>query len=388
VPTFIVGTLNTFAKVLVDISLKSHFNVSYCQSSKPKTEVLVTIGLGDINRNDSLYGFNFAIKYDRSKLYFNSKITVNTLTEFAEYADVSFGLEPGKLFGAALNNTPMTGDKELIGFYGEYIGQLCDDSALVEIEYIEFTDEFQKNVNKLDTIWIKPVRADLNYDISINLPDSNYIYNLESINSIPVMINMNKVKYLDYIAFEVTTNNDITNEAVYDLEYKNLNSNLSLFSYEGTPTKFQVIYKVLNFNNLGSEFKLLDLAIEKNLNKEVTDTNSNLIVSPIKLSNCNCFEYKNVTSDIIPIKYISNYTSVEDEIENIDLIYNNGVLTLNNSNILIQKIQLFNSVGDIFLDKSINNTFYSENIVLSDGVYFVLVWTDKQIIKRKYFIYN
>jgi len=384
VPVIIAGTLNTFAKLPVDVTLKSHFNVTYCQSNIPKTEVLVTIGLGDVKRVDSLYGFNFAIKYDRSKLYFNSKITVNTLSEFAEYADVSFGLEPGKMFGAALNNTPMSGNKELIGFFGEYIGDLCNDSAFVEIEYIEFTDEFQKQVNKLDTIWIKPNRVELNYNIGVNLPDSNYIYDKQGINLIPVELNMSNVKYLDYIGFEITSKQDNSYDEIYNLQYRNLNPNLSVYKYEGTPSKYNIILKVENFSKLQSDNKIFDLEIEKMKNMNLTDTMTKVFVTPIKLSDCSCFDYTKVTEDNIPIRYISDNTSVVDIFETVELKYTDGLLSLNANDNIINRIQLFNSVGVLIADENVYGNKYTKHLDLANGVYYSLLWTNKQIITKKF----
>lgn len=383
-PVVIAGTINTYSKELVDVKLTSHFGVTYCQSSEPKKEVLITLGLGDIKRNDSLYGFNFAITYDRSKLYFNSKIVVNTLSEFADYSAVSFGLEPNKLFGAAINNIPMYGNKDLIGFYGEYVGELCNDSALIQLEYIEFTDEFQKEVNKLDTIWVKPTKAELNYTINPKFSEDVYKYDSTTTNFIPLEINATNVKYLDYIAFNVSAEN-----ASYELDFSNLNDNYEVSEIIKDQNSFDIVLKVLNISNITKNTNLLDLLIKRNIKE--TDTNSHIIVKPIKLSDCNCFDYTKVSSDSIKIDYIQNVSTSIDmntDVYDTKFYYQDNVLSIDSKLLNIDTIQLFNSVGELLIDDNVNSNHYQNKINLVNGVYLGLIRSDKQLLKKKILVNN
>lgn len=382
-PVLLAGTMNTLSKSPVNVKLTSHFNVSYCQTATPKDEVLVTIGLGDIKRTDSLYGFNFAVIYDRSKLYFNNKITVNTLSEFAEFSDVSFGLEKNKLFGAALSNTPLFGNKELIGFYGQYVGDMCNDSALVQVEYIEFTDEFQKNIAKLDTIWIKPKRAELNYKIYTNFTNEEHVYDSNNTNMIPVNVDFVNVKYLDYVGFKVRSENEL-----FKLNYTNLNKDFIFSNIVRKEDSFELILQNLNSTNTDGNVKLFDIVIENE--NTATDTNSKIFIEPLQLSDCNCFDFTKVTSDSIRIKYIKDNTntSVHSNDENLKLFYNEGNLSLNTENTLANHMQLFNSVGEIIIDENLINNSLNKNIKLSNGVYFALIWTNKQIISKKILVNN
>lgn len=381
-PVIITGTIDTYSKSAVDVKLTSHFTVSYCERSIPKTEVLVTVGLGEVKRTDSLYGFNFAIKYDRSKLYFNSTITTNTLSEFASYAHVSFGLEYGKLFGAGINNTPLTGNKELIGFYGDYIGDLCNDSALVEIEYIEFTDEYQKSVNKLDTIWIKPVKNDVTYNAEIKFPNNEYIYDSTITNILPIEMNFSKVKYLDVIGLNIYSENQS-----YNLIYKNINDNFKINEIAKTANSISLQIENIKNIDLSGNIRFFDIELTKNINE--TDTNSRIFVKPIKLSDCDCFDDRKVTNDSIRIKYIrSNVTNVEDIDNSIEVTSYLDKIQVNSNFEIIKRIQLFNSVGNIVVDEFIDNSNYYTDNIFSNGVYLVRIWTDKQVINKKILINN
>lgn len=381
-PVVIAGTINTYTKELVDVKLTSHFNVSYCQSSVPKNEVLITLGMGDIKKTDSLYGFNFAITYDRSKLNFNSKIIVNTLSEFADYSAVSFGLEPNKLFGAAINNLPLYGNKELIGFYGEYIGELCNDSALIQLEYIEFTDEFQKEVNKLDTIWIKPSRAELNYSINPNFYNTNYEYDSTTTNVIPLELNTDNVNYLDYVGFKISSENNS-----YELNYSNLNQDYELSNYTNNINSFEIVLLNRNSSNVKENVNLFDIIIDRKIKE--TDTNSSIFIEPLKLSDCNCFDYSKVTSDSIKIKYIQNVSTEVVDSEYISKFnYQDNVISYENNMMNANTIQLFNYVGEILINEKVNSNHYQKRINLINGVYLGVIHLDKQIIKKKILVNN
>ncbi|HRP02222.1 MAG TPA: T9SS type A sorting domain-containing protein [Candidatus Kapabacteria bacterium] len=382
---FYTGTVDAFSKEKVDIKLNSHYDVKYCNKLEDTKEVLITIGIGDVKKSDSLYGFNFSIKYDRSKLYFHSKITTNTLTEFADFSDMSFGIEKGKIIGYGLNNfTLMSGKKDLIGFYGEYIGTICDnDSALVELEYIEFTDEYQNTVNRLDTIWIKPKKVETDYTITTSFLEDNYNYDSTKTNVLSLKAESDKLLKYDYLAYDIQAENN-----AYLLNLDNLNKDLELEQYEQNEHGFKIVVKMKPEVPFIPNLNLFDIKI--NRTDKITDTLSKIIVRPIQLSNCNCYNYNKVTGDSIRIKYIaSKINNVEDDTHELYQvsIHNNVFSVYSNSN-NITKVQLFNSVGEIIINDFINQSSYSKNINLVNGVYFSLIWVDKKVVTRKILINN
>jgi hypothetical protein len=105
VPVYFTGANNyLLSKDKVDVKLTSHYNLIYCENNLPKNEILLTIGIGEVKRIDSLYGLNFSIKYDNKKIIFESKVVLNTLAEFSTDNDVTFNLEPGKILGYFISN--------------------------------------------------------------------------------------------------------------------------------------------------------------------------------------------------------------------------------------------------------------------------------------------
>lgn len=128
----------------ITVSVESRRVIDVC--GQTKDQVVVVLNLGNISRSDSLFGCNFKLNYDSTKLRFHSALYLNTLAEFFEFKQVGF-FSNGSIVGAVANLSmnPVSGDRPLIGFLGDYISK-CPDSVEVSIDYIEFTDEFKKTV--------------------------------------------------------------------------------------------------------------------------------------------------------------------------------------------------------------------------------------------------
>jgi hypothetical protein len=109
-----------------------------------KGQVVVVIDLGKILKSDSLFGCNFQLSYDSTKLRFHSALYLNTLAEFFEFRQVGF-VRSGKIIGAVatMGMQPTAGDRPLVGFLGDYLDS-CAGSVKIYIDYLEFTDEFKK----------------------------------------------------------------------------------------------------------------------------------------------------------------------------------------------------------------------------------------------------
>ncbi len=111
-----------------------------------RDQVVVVIDLGKIVKSDSLFGCNFQLSFDSTKLRFHSALYLNTLAEFFEFKQVGFSRK-GQIIGAiaTMGMYPVAGQRPLIGFLGDYIGE-CKDSAWIVFDYLEFTDEFTRKV--------------------------------------------------------------------------------------------------------------------------------------------------------------------------------------------------------------------------------------------------
>lgn len=388
VPVIFTGTNNyLLSKDKVDVKLTSHYKLIYCENNLPKNEILITIGIGEVKRIDSLYGLNFSIKFDNTKIRFESKVILNTLAEFSTDNDVTFNLEPGKILGYFLSNQPIFGNRELIGFYGKYIGQMCDSTS-VQIEYVEFTDDFKKEVNKLDTIWIKPIKYDYK-DTKINLNISNLDtieYNPNKINKIEGILNLNNSVYIDYLSYKINLNENynITNFSINDNQFELIEKDY----LSGNST---ILFTVKNkLNKLSNNLKLFEIEFDK---KDLNKSDTSLVqIIPLQLNNCICTDYKILSTTEKYIKYYKEdtTTSVVDNYNKDDIYYDahNRILHFKNLKYNANStIQLFNYNGTKIYDNEINNENYF-NLNLDNGLYFVIISNSNDLIRRKIFVYN
>lgn len=127
--------------------------VDVCSSNINNRKCLFTINLGPIYKSDSLFGYDFQVSYDRSKLRFDRGIFTNTLSEqFDETTRaVTIGFDSATVRGYAVSldifAPPVSGDKPLVAFLFDYLGD-CPDTTTVKFDFIEFTDEFKGNIKE------------------------------------------------------------------------------------------------------------------------------------------------------------------------------------------------------------------------------------------------
>lgn len=151
--------------------LESVFKVDACAESNKK-EVLVLINIGDIKRSDSLFGFNFELKYDPGKIRFETVIWQNTIAEFFEIKQSNVSVLDSSVYGVAGHLSPSLSpvegnDKALAAIYGYWLGD-CPDSTMLSLSYLEYTEEFKKVNIGYEPTWVyseildKPERA-VNY---------------------------------------------------------------------------------------------------------------------------------------------------------------------------------------------------------------------------------
>jgi len=138
------------------------------------------VNIGEIKTTDSLFGFDIEIAYDKDKIRIINALTGNTLSEIFDEKNFSFAYEQNKIKGYAttmqMNIIPPSGNKDLIAFYAEWIGDTkCEDSALISITRLEFTDEFKKNIEKYIPGYVR-TKLGTNGNISSITTDSPMYY--------------------------------------------------------------------------------------------------------------------------------------------------------------------------------------------------------------------
>ncbi len=150
-PIIIGSSMQIIAQKQIVAKLEQLNEIDICSKDPMKRQALFGINIGNIERSDSLFGFNFEVSFDTSKLQFNRGIYINTLSEAFNDGtrDVTTGFEPGTIrgYGVHLNFSlpPVSGNKPLIAFLFDYLGNLPETTNL-KINYLEFTKEFKKEI--------------------------------------------------------------------------------------------------------------------------------------------------------------------------------------------------------------------------------------------------
>lgn len=153
----IFGSLQAQNKEKIKPTLESVNKIDQCDNENER-EVTVLLKIGSIARADSLFGYNFQIKYDPSKIKFQYVSTIGTLSEFFEIKQFTILEADSAIYGTAghLNPflQPVEGDLPLLAFLGIWKGQ-CGDTTKVELSYLEYTEEFQKENDEFQnaSIW-------------------------------------------------------------------------------------------------------------------------------------------------------------------------------------------------------------------------------------------
>lgn len=175
--TFIVTGKDVFSENDARIVVNKQINL--CKSDDKR--FIFSVNIGEIKTTDSLFGFDIEIAYDKNKVKILSALTGNTLSEAFEERSFSYGYEENKIKGYAItmkfNIIPPSGNKDLIAFYAEWVGETeCEDSAKISITRLEFTDEFKKQINNYIPRYIYTKLIPNENEISIISPNnSNYI---------------------------------------------------------------------------------------------------------------------------------------------------------------------------------------------------------------------
>lgn len=139
--------------------LRTNRKIVECDDAKKS--VIITLDIGPVAKMDSLFGYNYRINFDNEIIDFHTVLYINTLSEGLQYKNTFFYNSEGYVegYGANLTGPPVTGDRPLLGLFGDFLGD-CKDTALVSIDYLEFTDEFGKKIEYYNNIELHSVIED------------------------------------------------------------------------------------------------------------------------------------------------------------------------------------------------------------------------------------
>lgn len=362
----------------VDVVLSQVGTIDVCGEKSDK-DIIILISVGRVLQSDSLFGFNFEIKYDSVKFKFHSPVYLNTLAEFFDIKDVNFG-KKGLVRGYAsvgLFGSQVSGNRSLIGIYGDYIDK-CPGSSVISLNYIEFTDEFKKVIRdyvpaNVEAIEVdKPnrfLRTDFELDSIVGLEKDTLI-------NLKIKVKPGTQIRLDTANFEIVTDN-------YDLisfEGFDLSDGLDLIALENSDSSTLKI-KTL-FKNLNEQYININVRVRKN------KSDSSLIkVKPLNTNYCSCVTRFYGDSILIKSKEKIDTSTVVCENENTkktlinyyDYISDSFILDLNDY--LDGILKIYDISGSLILEKQIN---WSKKIsidgkYLNKGFYLATIKTDLKI---------
>ena len=370
-----------------EVKLKNHYNVKVCSSDKDK-EFLVTLGIGQVLNSDKLYGFDFIVKYDRSKVRIDGPIYLNTISESTKYRDVNIGYDSNMVRAFAFSENPLSGDRELIGFSGVILTD-CEEPIDFEIIDFEIADDYTKSFSVESTLTVVPYKVnDTEKKVEINLDRHEIMFETNNTNELIVSVKINPYTDLENIVFDVSLNDDLPFEII---DAVSVNEDVVVDTFV---KKDKNLYELnLNlFDNI-SDLQIIKFIIKEKY-KSKTDISGNILISPRDFGNCNCYsEFKGAEALLVSkADSISTVDVIGNTVNKFDLYFSNGDLILHNSdNVFVRNIEIYDVLGNIVKNYNINNsntTITQRLDFMNSGAYFFKVSTDVKNVNKSIIIYN
>lgn len=297
--TFIVTGKDIFSQETAKVIAKRTINL--CKNDNNR--FTIGINIGEVQTTDSLFGFDIELKYDPTKIRFINALTGNTLSEIFEEKNFSYGYEENLVKGYAttmkFNIIPPSGSKDLIAFFAEWIGDMyCPDSSLIEINRLEFTDEFQKKVTEYVPAYVYTVNEpDKTDKLIFSFDKSNYIIP-SGVSELKIYVDVTKPMSSKINTFKVLLNNS---KVIKLREVKSLDNHSIINEYDENHFTFDFTYSNTNTNlELTYDYLLKD-----------TISSYSYLINKIEYAECNCI-YDYVASGIL-ISKDSVFASVQEE---------------------------------------------------------------------------
>lgn len=350
------------------VYVKSSYNVDLCDKASVdnpyKDRVQIMLDLGQVTPSDSLFGYDFELRYDTNNVALNAGLYFNTLTEYMEERGISFFADSGMALGYGLTfsiNNPVYGNRKLVAMRGDYVGS-CPDTTEIYLKYIEFTEEFTRKI-----VGYKPARI-ISY---IEYSDDRYFYiaandtiNIDSVGSSYVDFKVQTIEEHDVNEFNVNIDKPHNNFVIDSIRV--LSDNVTLADMNEDDDKITV--RFIAHNNLMDD-NLIRVFMST---KENIDDIEEISVKVDLLDNCSCVT--NVRGCFVELysNYVQDTTSVRDH-DFIDYYYDNfnETLNINTRDHGIKTVIVYNLLGQMIETKNFNyqNSLLITTDALPSGTY-------------------
>ena len=387
-PVFFAGSMQVLLSQSDDtIRVISYNKINLCEKDDMES-VQIGVSLGEVTKQDQLYGYDFQASFDTNAVKFHTALYFNTLSQYfyeenSEYYGINFDNTKGIAVGWGVTlsvNEPVYGDKPLLAFQGDYIGD-CPDTTLVELDYLEFTDEFQREINGYKAAkvvsYMEPVEG--NFLMFESMNDSLSFDSLES-NSIKIRLSKSKQELLK--KFKMIIDKPAGNFEIDTIELAK--ENFEVLSSNVTDNSF--IYE-LKLNGDISDTLLAEMQVST---KDNADDTSSLTVRGDILDDCSCIS-KVINADVNLKSTKKNEVSVIENYSEKTKVYfisDNKEIRIESEDLRIKKINLYNSIGVKMneFDFSGQSEITIQAGDITGGMYVCQIITDNNKIVNKFLL--
>jgi len=328
-------------------------------------EVIIAPTIGNILRSDSLIGFELSLSYDPAVIKMNKILTINTHADGFQYTQMHTDGETGEIvFEGAVDlkgfPKPISGDRPLIGFGGNFIGD-CFDSTVVKVNYFFTFDDFKGSVDAdseleiIGSIVDKPTRA-----ISFEIMEDHINLKKDSITKVNVNLDLGEMSSLEY--WKIKANIDSDSVRIDSVNVKGAAELIDVTNSEDNG--YYIELKVNDATDVGFELSLLSSKIDSS---EVR-----LDLETVETTECICAtNFPNYDKTFYNLETEDTTSSVDYSL--MDYTFENGILFSKSNSI---NIDVYSIVGRRVDSKVCNvNDVYDLNL-LGKGIYIIKVTTD------------
>lgn len=384
----IIAGIQNLVYSQVNAKMTSHYTVKTCSKESDKN-FLVTIGLDNISHLDSLFAFDILFEYDPNIVKIEGPIYQNTLSEGLFYKSVNIGYDYNQVRAFGYSDSPLRGNKELIGFFGSLKSD-CPDSIVIKVLDFDLTEDFNKEYVLDSLITIIPQRvSDESKFVEVNLDRDSVIFSDDSLSNTMLSIQISPYNDIEEMFFDIDIS-DITNVEIYNIVSANENITVDYFEkvsngkYE---MKLRFWDEVINPESISIHLN--------ELYKYDKDSIGFLKVTPRDFGNCNCYSaFKSDSTKLLSYakKIDTSISTVNDRLNRDIKIYQFKEILEVESNIEdnINNVEIYDILGIKYnLDTKNSNNKYHINISsLVRGTYLLRVLINNKIVNKLIHIYN
>lgn len=369
----------------IELTMKQNRDAWVCGDNDRDKKFIISVSIGEIKYQDSLYAIQVWLKYNPDKLLFVNLLDKNTLAEFFEIKGFNV-FEPGELNGYAMTmgQNQAVGNKPLLAFEVKYLGD-CPDTAHINLDDIELdiSKSFLNRLNYKDKNLIVDIKTMETENSFVNvgfLQDTLKEFNADSTADILIDLNTNNLQRIDSLDFEIKykkhDNYELTDIDLFDAGLTKMSIDSIIRKEEGDTNKITVKSHLLSVIENENVMKLKCRQIRKE-----NDT-VRLDIKISRINDCSCATSFKGDKVFILSKEDTTTPIVEDDNENEDInidCYYDFIaddFVVKSRQINLRNVILFDIMGRLIEYKSdikMPEEFRIESEIYVEGIYIMQI---------------